>query len=231
MIRILYCLRRARFIKGVDMLKMQEIEIGDELICIDRRGFLDADECNFDILKKFDALIVKEKEDSHIFLGDCKNYNESITSNELIFFEKVVEQVHNFDYVYELVTKAVRDGLIICRELKQNSLSFANVETPNHWHAVTHDSGQEYIDHTISMIDNLYAEYFIIKNNHCVLKVKRGAVLTFEHYEAIAVSDGIEGVPYNYVEVKFHHTDDVKWDVPHRLLVGVTVKQRMDVDS
>jgi len=223
------------------MLNYDDIKIGDVLNCINVGGFTAKDNANKVILLKFEKLVVVSKCDEwprSLFLSDDKISKESINESELKFFEVVgninTELEYTFEYLETLVERAfiggfvksyhkVRldsgDGVIRIKWILTNSMD----DTPAS--AVDSDD-RDMINKWCKWFEGSKKETFTIQNNHCVLKIRKGATLRINKYHtAIAVEDGVEDAPYNYVDVKLHPSDTKTFQIPHRMLVGIDVEQ------
>lgn len=164
------------------MLNIEDVKVGDELVCIDRDGFNDSHRHN-STLTEFKVCKVGD-------LGVCINDGDWIIEiEELKHFKKKEQSQYAFDDLIDVAKKAVRDGVLqsftFGRDLKDLDL-ISVVSIDNRKHIFNYQSTKSGIKH----IQSLYKETFVIETVADALRVDyQRSVVLLQSGEKLVLKD------------------------------------------
>lgn len=158
------------------MLKIEDVKVGDELVCIDRDGLLNRlkDQNLFDEIIRNDGVIVVSSVDCVLgFINYCDNFRY-IHASLLKYFKNKEQSQYTFDDLIDVAVQAVKDGLIACDDFKRHSISFCVAWDEDDGYELASHHDAKYFDEAVRFIQSLYKETFVIESNGDMNRLKVG---------------------------------------------------------
>ncbi|MGL4675290.1 MAG: hypothetical protein ACRCXK_10550, partial [Wohlfahrtiimonas sp.] len=173
------------------MLKIEDVKVGDELVCIDVTVFIKSDRNNAVLIRlnPSDTFVVKRLEDGFLCVDEAKDdddyHSGYIDSEEFKCFKKKEQSQYTFDDLIDVAVQAVKDGLIICDDLKRFSISFSVAWNEDDGYELASHHDQKYIDDAIDFIQSLYKETFVIECEEDLKRVNPNPKITLNNGEVV----------------------------------------------
>ena len=205
------------------MLKIEDLKAGDEIICIDREGFLKNGDTEFQekILKE-KHLIIHEICGVNLYLADKDMAGWAyICEAELKYFKKKEQlQQYTFDDLIDVAVQAKKDKLLGQVTIMHDAIHYFI-------DGQSFSNGECNAEKGIKRIKSLYKETFVIESEEDLKRVKLNPKITLNNGEVI---------PFSFKSVVKDHL--IFYDqpcghnmIPFVFLKGATVEQERGRDD
>lgn len=154
-------------------MRIEDLKVGDELVCIDRDGFLSAStsSCHLRVLKGLidSQIIVSGIVNSAVCI---KGSNHCLYPRNLKHFKKKEEP--SFNDLIDVAVQAVKDGVIATLVVNKGGIEFTSI-SDRKYYAI---SSGDFTSRDIDVIQSLYKETFVIESEEDIKRIIKGARIT-----------------------------------------------------
>lgn len=169
-------------------LKIEDLKVRDELVCIDLKSMEKAWENASDLWRKAKIDVLKishiNVEGGLVHFQDGKFYLER---HELKYFKKKEQSQYTFDDLIDVSTKAFKDGVLYQSNLVKGRLDY-KADFNDEQTTVFDDANYNFESH-INFIQSLYKETFVIEREEDIKRIKAGAKITLNNGNLLTVKN------------------------------------------
>lgn len=192
------------------MLKIEDLKVGDELVCIDRDGFLStslSEEDTKDVLDVLSSEFIVDSIDLNKNWVFLKGDIYSLNGNELKHFKKKDQSKYTFDDLIDVAVQAFKDGLLEDLKLNKYKPKSITIYDINDYELEVNIEDNSYCNKFYNHIQSLYKETFVIECDNDVNKIKNGeSVLILKNGKAFKFSELMDIPPSLLPDIIFGST-------------------------